>query len=519
LGGRPIVQSYGGDAPIILVTNKCEPPHHLDLNENRLTKDYSPNLKGFAKVSCKTGEGIETLQTEIAEQIRSLPHVSDLLPESYFRVKDHLATQRKDFIDYREYKKLCCKKGVADEKHQQILIRFLHDLGDVLYFHDPQGPYHELRDTNILNPEWVTKGVYKILNNLELIHRHGVLDRERLGAILSDSRCYPPSRHDFIIGMMRKFELCFEFPDCNGQRLLIPELLHPNEPELGFDTKKALNLEYHYNVLPSGLISRFIVRMHHRLSPKPTYWRSGVVLEIDGNLSLVRADTQRGRIFVSVLGPKPSRPRALAAIRDAFAYIHSTIPKIGPEEKVPLPDKPGVVVSHSHLTKLEEQGEESIFPDGADHKYSVRELLQGIRTAPIFDVFLSHNSKDKPVVRRIGEQLKALGLRVWLDEWELAPGRAWQEALEEIIQTVGSAAVLIGPDGFGPWEVPEMRGCLSEFHRRKMPVIPVLLPGATKKPDLPMFLSHLTWVDLRRGLTKAGLDRLMWGITGQKPVP
>ena len=233
-------------------------------------------------------------------------------------------------------KKLCCKKGVADEKYQQILIRFLHDLGDVLYFHDPQGPYHELRDTNILNPEWVTKGVYKILNNLELIHRHGVLDRERLGAILSDSRCYPPSRHDFIIGMMRKFELCFEFPDCNGQRLLIPELLHPNEPELGFDTKKALNLEYHYNVLPSGLISRFIVRMHHRLSPKPTYWRSGVVLEIDGNLSLVRADTQRGRIFVSVLGPKPSRPRALAAIRDAFAYIHSTIPKIGPEEKVPL---------------------------------------------------------------------------------------------------------------------------------------------------------------------------------------
>ena len=132
---------------------------------------------------------------------------------------------------------------------------------------------------------------------------------------------------------------------------------------------------------------------------------------------------------------------------------------------------------------------------------------------------VSHNSKDKPVVRRIGEQLKALGLRVWLDEWELAPGRAWQEALEEIIQTVGSAAVLIGPDGFGPWEVPEMRGCLSEFHRRKMPVIPVLLPGATKKPDLPMFLSHLTWVDLRRGLTKAGLDRLMWGITGQKPVP
>ena len=86
-----------------------------------------------------------------------------------------------------------------------------------------------------------------------------MLEKARLGTILDDLKCYPPNRHDFIIGMMRKFELCFDFPDCKGQRLLIPELLHPNEPELGFDTEKALNLEYHYNVLPPGLISRFIV--------------------------------------------------------------------------------------------------------------------------------------------------------------------------------------------------------------------------------------------------------------------
>jgi internalin A len=51
------------------------------------------------------------------------------------------------------------------------------------------------------------------LNNLELIHRHGVLEKARLGAILNDSRCYPADRHDFIIGIMRKFELCFDFPD------------------------------------------------------------------------------------------------------------------------------------------------------------------------------------------------------------------------------------------------------------------------------------------------------------------
>lgn len=34
-----------------------------------------------------------------------------------------------------------------------------------------------------------------------------------------------------------------------------------------------------------------------------------------------------------------------------------------------------------------------------------------------FDVFLSHNSKDKPRVRKLAEKLKEAGLRVWLDEW------------------------------------------------------------------------------------------------------
>jgi nucleotide-binding universal stress UspA family protein len=136
-----------------------------------------------------------------------------------------------------------------------------------------------------------------------------------------------------------------------------------------------------------------------------------------------------------------------------------------------------------------------------------------------FDVFLSHNSKDKPTVRQLGDELKKRGLTVWLDEWELVPGRPWQEALEGIVRTTSAAAVLVGSDGIGPWQDREMRGCLSEFVDRGLSVIPVLLPGAPSKPDLPMFLKQFTWVDLRGGLTNEGLDRIQWGITGKKPGP
>jgi hypothetical protein len=39
-----------------------------------------------------------------------------------------------------------------------------------------------------------------------------------------------------------------------------------------------------------------------------------------------------------------------------------------------------------------------------------------------YDVFLSHSSKDKPIVRELAERLRADGLRVWFDEWIIQPG-------------------------------------------------------------------------------------------------
>lgn len=135
-----------------------------------------------------------------------------------------------------------------------------------------------------------------------------------------------------------------------------------------------------------------------------------------------------------------------------------------------------------------------------------------------FDIFLSHNSRDKPAVRELAEALRARGLKVWLDEWELVPGRPWQEALEEVIETTRSAAVLVGKDGLGPWQDAEMRSCLSEFVDRKLPVIPVLLPSPLEvEVPLPLFLKRFKWVDLRGGLTEEGINQLQWGATGKRP--
>jgi hypothetical protein len=133
-----------------------------------------------------------------------------------------------------------------------------------------------------------------------------------------------------------------------------------------------------------------------------------------------------------------------------------------------------------------------------------------------FNVFLGHNSKDKPAVKELKKRLVSQDLIVWYDEDELRPGIPWQPLLEEGIKSSASVAVLVGKDGIGPWENEEMQAALQLAVRDKRPLIPVLLPGAPTQPELPMFLLNRTWVDLRGGYSADGLAKLVWGITGNK---
>jgi hypothetical protein len=133
-----------------------------------------------------------------------------------------------------------------------------------------------------------------------------------------------------------------------------------------------------------------------------------------------------------------------------------------------------------------------------------------------FDVFLSHNSKDKSAVRELARLLSARGIRVWLGEEQLVPGRPWQPLLERGIKGSATGAVLVGKDGLGPWESQEMQTLLDQAVSAGKPVIPVLLPDAPGAPELPLFLRNLTWVDLRPSITDEGLDKLVWGIRAEK---
>lgn len=111
-----------------------------------------------------------------------------------------------------------------------------------------------------------------------------------------------------------------------------------------------------------------------------------------------------------------------------------------------------------------------------------------------YDVFLSHSSKDKAVVRDLAKRLQADGLRVWFDEWEIKPGDSIPAKIEEGLEHSRVLVLCMSADAFGAdWAQLEagtfrFRDPLNKERR----FIPLRLDDAPIKGSLAQFL-HIDW--------------------------
>jgi internalin A len=368
-----IIQSFGGESPVIIVGNKTD-QHPLDIDQRGLQNKY-PNIVGIIETSAATGKGIKNLKSIIVNKVNNLPHVRDQLPMTWFTIKNQLEViaRKQNFITHDKYLNLCLTKEVFDETSQYTLIGFLHDLGVVLHFQDEP----RLEALGILNPQWVTNGVYKILNSREIFDNKGVLELSMLNEILNTPE-YPSNKRLFIVDMMRKFELCYDIiPD---QIFLVPDLLPKDEPKLAFNGIPAF--EYIYPVLPYSVITRLIVRMNQKIDDE-VVWRTGVLLKIGENKALVKADTEDRKITIAIDGLEHTRRDALSAIRYHLDEIHASIKGLKPKKRVPIPKAPNAEpLEYDYLLMLERAGREATLVKNGTSlaKVNVREILSGIES-------------------------------------------------------------------------------------------------------------------------------------------
>ncbi len=111
-----------------------------------------------------------------------------------------------------------------------------------------------------------------------------------------------------------------------------------------------------------------------------------------------------------------------------------------------------------------------------------------------YDVFLSHSSKDKPAVRELAERLKADGLRVWFDEWEIKPGDLIGLKIEQGLEQSRTLILVMSANAFASdWVTLERHTALfRDPTNARRSFIPLRLDDAEIKESLKQF-AYLDW--------------------------
>jgi len=486
-----LIEIFGSESPVLIVLNK-QREHHCEVNERQLQGKYR-FIHGFVKTDCDDCFGVDELHRRIKEEINALPHLRDGFPSEWFAVKNHLPRVRKDFVTFNEYRKTCRRLKVKSQAEQNLLGRYLHDLGVMLNFREDE----RLQDTHVLKPHWVTEGIYTILNAPQLAGKYGELRVRDLKTILPPSR-YPAHMHMFVLDLMKKFELCFTFPD-SDTHYLIPELLGIQEPEAAAEFKpaKCLNFRYEYEIMPEGLLSRFIVRTHS-LSEGEHRWRTGVILRFEEGRALVKADMADKKVFIYVTGHAEARRRLLGIIRSDFERIHADL-KFKPAELVPLIEDSDEAVTYQELLVYEQNGVQKftkvvggkiIVVDVQQHLNGVdlagarrhagpREELAEMREEPV-RVFISYAHKDERFRLALEPHLKLLQRQRLIATWHdrlIKPGTQWKDVIDANLEHARMILLLVSADFMDSdycWEI-EMKRALERHMKKDAVVIPIII--------------------------------------------
>lgn len=277
-----LIEHLSDRSPVLIFNNEIQGRHWI-INEQQLHSLFPDTLqKTFAFNLANDFASLNHLRQKIQLAIATLPHVGDVLPRTWVKVREALENDPRATVTLQDFLQLCHDNGFTRTEDALQLSQYLHDLGVILHFQeDPL-----LKYIVILKPEWGTGATYRVLDSEQIKTNFGNFSKEDLKTIWQE-KTYA-NLHDELLALMMKFQLCYEIPDQAG-RYIAPQLLteHLSKP-YPWNATNNLHLRYKYETfMPKGLLARFIVVMHPFITNHRLVWRTGVVLLKDNTAAEV----------------------------------------------------------------------------------------------------------------------------------------------------------------------------------------------------------------------------------------
>ena len=303
------MRNYGGRSRAIILVNERD-DHKVNLPENRLKEEY--RIEGFYAFNVQDDkEDLEAFRKDIVDYIKNNPSWRNQeIPSGYYKVKEELEllfdkedkTKREELITKNKFQRIAKKHVGEKEEDLNKLLRNLHALGISLWY-SQMAKYNTL----VLNPEWISHGVYKIINWVNDEKLHSISLKGFLDVFEEEPNRFPEEKHDFLFDLIKHYELAYESKIGRRRELIIPHLLPIDQPAdlPEFDNEKSLFLRYESSqVFPPNVVSRFIVRHNEQIKKKnrkPLAWKDGVILT-DGKDGLALVREMKNVISISVTG-------------------------------------------------------------------------------------------------------------------------------------------------------------------------------------------------------------------------
>ena len=289
------IELLSDGSPVLILSNEKQ-DRQWDVNERQLRSHFSNIKDDIFTANLQTNRGLDRLRGAIRYHVAHLPHVGDVLPITWVNVRRTLESESKPYITREQFFDLCQQNGVTQLEDKLQLSRYLHDLGVCLHFQDDA----LLNKIVILQPEWVTDAVYRLLDDNTVKTSLGEFNRSDLYRIWHEETYV--IMQDELLALMMKFQLCYEIPT-QADTYIAPQLLSESQPSYSWPLKDNLSLRYKYDAfMPQGIITRLIVIMHPYIAEQKRVWRNGVVLLKDNTEAEIIEDSHRREIRIRVTG-------------------------------------------------------------------------------------------------------------------------------------------------------------------------------------------------------------------------
>lgn len=396
------IKATGGNSEIIIVANQSDINAGFGFeNEYELQKEF-PQIKYFIKISCKTNENIDLLKEKLEDLIPKAELFNTEIDVRWIDIKEHLQNEINDgyFLGEDRFIEICKVSKLEEKASQKNAISFLNDLGLVLHFNEVKD--HEYY---ILDPYWITYGVYQILTSKLAGDQKGIVSLSDLEYIINEEEDkkeiylasnfkkikYNNHQRRFLLDILCQFKLCFYLPD--RSHFIIPDLLETSEPEELTETirnsEDAIQLIYEYEYLPKSIMPQILVETHFLHSK---IWRAGCILRYrDCEALITNYDNQ---IRIKVTNGHKIKKDLLAIIRSKIDQINVKLTN-NPNILIPLPGINGYA-DYEELLERDKDGETyfSIYKP-EKRRFEISQLLEGISTQDEMKQLLSEIKQNQ----------------------------------------------------------------------------------------------------------------------------